>query len=69
MNPTDNKYQNSENLPELLKIKEVANLLNVTPLTLRNWDKQGKLIPLRIGTRKDRRYKKEDILKILKEGL
>lgn len=69
MNPTNNKYQNTENLPELLKIKEVSELLNVTPLTLRNWDKQGKLVPLRIGSRKDRRYKKENILKILKEGL
>jgi len=69
MKQTNNKYRTIEDLPELLKIKEVSDLLNVTPLTLRNWDKQGKLVPLRIGSRKDRRYKKEDILKILKEGL
>jgi DNA-binding transcriptional MerR regulator len=57
-----------ENLPELLKLNEVAKILNVSIWTLRLWDKKGILIAVRIGSRKDRRYRKEDILKILKEG-
>lgn len=55
--------------PPLLNLDQVSKILNISKWTLRNWDNQKKLIPLRIGTRKDRRYKKEDILKILNSGL
>ena len=58
-----------DNLPTLLRISEAAEVLNVIPLTLRNWDNQGKLKAIRIGSRRDRRYKREDILKVLNEGL
>lgn len=53
----------------LLTIDQVAQILNLSPWTLRQWDKQKKLIALRIGNRKDRRYKKEDILKVIEKGL
>lgn len=57
-------------LPEYLTITQVAELLQVHPNTLRNWDKNnssdGKLLkPVRIGVRKVRRYKKTDVLKLL----
>ncbi len=39
-----------------LTIKEAANLLGVTPLTLRNWEKKGKLIPYRNPLNKYRLY-------------
>ena len=55
--------------PPLLTIGQTAQILNVSPWTLRNWDNNGKLKAVRIGNRKDRRYKKEDVLKILNEGL
>lgn len=55
--------------PPLLTIQQTASILNLNPWTLRQWDKNKKLVALRIGTRKDRRYKKEDILTILQEGL
>jgi len=55
--------------PPLLKISQVAKILNISEWTLRNWDKAKKLVPLRVGSRKDRRYKKEDVQKILNEGL
>lgn len=44
-----------------LKIKEVADLLGVTPLTLRNWDKAGKLKAYRHPINNYRVYKPEDI--------
>ncbi len=43
------------------KIKEVAKLLNVTNLTLRNWDKAGKLKAYRNPINNYRLYKPEDI--------
>lgn len=57
-----------DSLPELLSLKQTSTLLSVSPWTLRNWDNSGKLKAVRMGARRDRRYKKEDIIKILKEG-
>lgn len=47
------------NMPELLTIKEAAQLINVHPNTLRNWEKEGKIQAVRIGSRRDRRYPKQ----------
>ena len=47
--------------PQLLTIKEAAKLINVHPNTLRNWEREGKLEAVRIGSRRDRRYPKEII--------
>lgn len=44
-----------------LKVKEVAKILGVTPLTLRNWDKAGKLKAYRNPINNYRVYKPEDI--------
>ena len=44
-----------------LTVKETANLLSVTPLTLRNWDKLGKLKALRNPINNYRLYKPRDI--------
>ncbi len=43
---------------ELLTIKEASKLINVHPNTLRNWEKEGKIQAVRIGSRRDRRYPK-----------
>ncbi|HAU99375.1 MAG: hypothetical protein UX04_C0010G0002 [Microgenomates group bacterium GW2011_GWF2_45_18] len=51
-----------KNLPELLTIREVSDLLRVSPLTLKRWGKRGKLTALRINSRGDRRYRKEAVL-------
>ena len=32
-----------ENLKRYITIKEAAAILGIDPMTLRNWDKQGKL--------------------------
>lgn len=52
-------------LPDLLTIREVANLLRVSPLTIKRWGKKGKLPAIRINSRGDRRYKKEVVTRLL----
>jgi excisionase family DNA binding protein len=53
------------NLPDLLTVKEVAQLLRVSPLTVKRWGKRGKLPAIRINSRGDRRYRKEAVLWLL----
>lgn len=52
-------------LPDLLTIREVADLLRVSPLTIKRWGKKGKLPAIRINSRGDRRYKKQAVLWLL----
>lgn len=54
-----------DELSEYLTLKQVSELLKIHPNTLRNWDKNGTLKPIRIGERKIRRYKKEDVIRFL----
>lgn len=56
---------NINNLPDLLTVREVADLLRVSPLTIKRWGKRGKLPAIRINSRGDRRYKKESVLWLL----
>lgn len=56
------------NKTKLLNIKQAAELLRVTPLTLRRWDKNGRFKAIRIGSRGDRRYEEEKLLQLIKEG-
>lgn len=61
--------KSTRELPLTLKISQVSQLLGVTPMTLRRWDKADILKPIRLKPRGNRLYKKEDILKILDQGL
>lgn len=49
---------------DLLSISEVSKIFGIHKDTLRNWEKRGMISPLRVGPRKDRKYKQEDIEKI-----
>lgn len=55
----------SVDLPELLTLEEASAYLKCHPNTLRQWDRKGILPAIRIGERKARRYKKEDLEKFL----
>lgn len=54
-----------QKIPELLTLKEACEILKVHPNTLRQWDEKGILKAVRFGQRRDRRYRKEDILKLI----
>jgi len=57
--------QKDQKIPELLTLKEACEILKIHPNTLRQWDEKGILKAVRFGQRKDRRYRKEDILNLL----
>lgn len=59
------KVLDLNNLPDLLTVSEVAQLLRVSTLTIKRWGKRGKLPAIRINSRGDRRYKKESVLWML----
>lgn len=50
---------------KLLRIREAAEMLGVNPETLRRWDRQGRMKAIKIGKRGDRRYHREDIIKLI----
>jgi len=52
-------------MEELLTLIEASNILKVHPNTLRDWDKKGILIAVRIGIKKSLRYRKSDIEKFI----
>ncbi len=54
-----------DDLPDLLTIREVADILRVSPLTVKRWGKKGKLPAIRINSRGDRRYRKEVVTRLL----
>jgi excisionase family DNA binding protein len=62
---TSTKKLSLEDLPDLLTIREVADILRVSPLTIKRWGKRGKLPAIRINSRGDRRYRKEVVLRML----
>ncbi len=52
---------------KIITLKEACEILYCHPNTLRKWDNKGFLKAIRFGTRRDRRYRKNDILKLLKQ--
>lgn len=65
MEQSTKKKVRLEDLPDLLTVREVSDLLRVSPLTIKRWGKRGKLPAIRINSRGDRRYKKEAVLWLL----
>jgi MerR family transcriptional regulator, copper efflux regulator len=52
---------------QYITIKQASKILNVTPLTLRNWDGKGKLKAYRHPMNNYRVYKIEDLEKVIQE--
>lgn len=55
-----------------MRIGEAAKYLGVCTMTLRRWDRDGKLIAIRRNTKKkssNRRFYKEDLDKLIDMGL
>ncbi len=52
-------------MERLLNIKEAADFLNVSEMTVRRWTNEGLLKCYRVGGRRARRFKQEDLLAYL----
>ena len=63
------KPKTIEEYSDILTLKQACELLNCHRNTLRNWDNKGVLKAIRFGTRKDRRYRKEEVLGILNKNI
>ena len=50
-----------------ITIKQAAKIINVSPITLRNWDRDGKLKAHRHPMNNYRVYKIEDLEKVIQE--
>lgn len=50
---------------EYMSVKDAAELLGVTPLTIRNWDARGRLVSYRHPINNYRMFKKVDLEAIL----
>lgn len=58
---------NHAELNPMLTTSEVARLLNVHINTIRRWSNQGVLKTYRIGSRGDRRFERDDVVRFLIE--
>ncbi len=60
---------NNMEIPELLTLRQAADLLAVHPNTLRNWEREGKIAAVRIGSRRDRRFLKNSLVSIYNQSM
>ncbi|MDJ0896788.1 MAG: MEDS domain-containing protein [Alphaproteobacteria bacterium] len=52
---------------DLLNIKEAAALLKVSEASLRRWTNTGRLACLRLGAKRERRFRREDLMSFLED--
>ena len=55
----------TDKLPEILTLSQACEILNCHQNTLRNWEKRGLIKCIRFGSRGDRRFRKEEVLKMI----
>jgi predicted site-specific integrase-resolvase len=54
-----------EDWPDLLTTRQVAEIFQVHPITIKRWGNRGRLPYIRINSRGDRRYRKDAVLYLL----
>ncbi|MBN9517647.1 MerR family DNA-binding transcriptional regulator [bacterium] len=58
--------RSAEKLDRYLTVKDAAAFLGVSPSTLRNWDRAGKLTPRRHPVNRYRLYRRVDLEALLR---
>src|SRR2546421_9124060 len=54
--------------PDLLDIAQAAAFLHVSPMSLRRWTNSGRLSCFRVGGRRERRFRRADLLALLERN-
>lgn len=65
--PTSRKDRQVTKLSDYLRISEAAEYLGVSPNTLRNWERAGKIVAHRHPVNSYRLFKKQDLDALLKQ--
>jgi len=60
--------QTRSNNSRMLTTTEVADFLHIHPNTVRQWANKGLLHAYRLGSRGDRRFKREDVDSFLRQS-
>ena len=55
-------------MDRMLTVRQVADFLQVSTCSVRRWSDRGTLKFYRVGSRGDRRYQREDVLRFLEES-
>ncbi len=55
-------------LDGMLTVRQVADFLHVSICSVRRWSDRGTLRFYRVGSRGDRRYQREDVLRFLEDS-
>jgi excisionase family DNA binding protein len=50
---------------DLLTVSEVADMLSIHPNTIRRWEAGGLIQAWRVGPRRDRRFRRSEVLHLL----
>ena len=58
----------NDQLEAMLTARQVADFLQVSISTVRRWSDRGMLQFYRIGSRGDRRYRRDDVMRFLHES-
>ena len=66
--PTRNSKQKQQEPSDLLSVSQAAALLSVHPDTIRRWAAGGRLRGYRIGPRRDRRFHRSEVLRLMTSG-
>ena len=57
----------TDNEIELLNIRQAASMLNVSEVSLRRWTNSGRLACVRVGAKRERRFRRRDLRAFLEE--
>lgn len=63
----EQKFGEMEKISDYLKIRDAAQMLGVSPATLRNWERLGKLKAYRNPHNSYRLYKRHDLEVLLRQ--
>ncbi|MBL4693963.1 helix-turn-helix domain-containing protein [Candidatus Gracilibacteria bacterium] len=56
-----------KNASEILTLKQACELLNCHANTLRNWEREGIVECIRFGKRRDRRFERAEVMKLIEK--